>query len=102
MTKKSMSARFAAGKQKKTKKKGPRPIVPSTVDQPVSRRFEAPTTTSSGFVPRSVLASVAAKPSRIASGLATDYGYVLSDLRRIAVVAGSMLVILLILFFIIR
>ncbi len=97
MGKKSMASRFAAGKGKKQKKKIA-PLVPSAIDRPITPAYVA----SPQALPRSVLAGTSARPSRAAPMLSTDYNYVTGDLRKIAVVAGSMFVIIAALSFVIR
>ncbi len=109
-----MSARFASAKNKKGKKKPgsfkqvaagqiSAAIDATTQDaRPVSQ-FSRPSPAPVGFAPRTAQRTwTPPKASRGQSGLITDYSYVAKDLKRIAITAATMLVIILALSFVIR
>lgn len=109
MSKKEMSARYASGKGRKGKKKSAyHKLVPSAVDNLIEAAPPAPQSLRPAPAPlaaprKPVQRSwMPPKAGRGQPGLITDYSYVTNDLKRIAVTAGAMFLILGVLSFVIK
>ncbi|MBI2953451.1 MAG: hypothetical protein HYY30_03995 [Chloroflexi bacterium] len=107
MSKKKVSEHTGAGKGKKQQKRKLLRTMPSQVDQPVSQTARsAGVDMPQSALPQSVISGISAarfrqvRPQR--HEIVTDYRYVVSDLKRIGVIAAVMFVIIIALSFVIR